>query len=80
MSFFADEHTQELRRKTKNKFITQEKAREITNKIKKMADNYTKDTLNRQAYVAGRVRSLNESVVKDADHIHEVFISAIKVP
>ena len=62
-----------------SKFITQEKAREITNKIKKMADNYTKDTLNRQAYVAGRVRSLNESVVKDADHIHEAIAADRKI-
>ena len=56
-----------------SKFITQEKAREITNKIKKMADVYTKDLLNRQAFVTGRVRSLNESVVRDADRIYEAI-------
>ena len=28
------------------------------------------ETLNRQAYVADRVRSMNDSVVKDADRIH----------
>ena len=62
-----------------SKFITQEKAREISNKIKKMADIYTKESLNRQAYVAGRVRSLNESVVKDADHIHEAIATDRKI-
>ena len=62
-----------------SKFITQEKAREISNKIKKMADIYTKESLNRQAYVAGRVRSQNESVVKDADRIHEAIATDRKI-
>ena len=62
-----------------SKFITQDKAREISNKIKKMADIYTKESLNRQAYVAGRVRSLNESVVKDADRIHEAIAADRKI-
>ena len=62
-----------------SKFITQEKAREITNKIKKMADVYTKDLLNRQAFVTGRVRSLNESVVRDADRIYEAIAQDRKI-
>ena len=62
-----------------SKFITQERAREISNKIKKMADIYTKESLNRQAYVAGRVRSQNESVVKDADRIHEAIATDRKI-
>ena len=62
-----------------SKFITQDKAREISNKIKKMADIYTKESLNRQAYVAGRVRSQNESVVKDADRIHEAIAADRKI-
>ena len=44
-----------------------------------MADIYTKESLNRQAYVAGRVRSLNESVVKDADRIHEAIATDRKI-
>lgn len=53
-----------------SKFITQTKAQEITRKIKALAGKETLETLNRQAHVAGRVRSMNDSVVKDADRIH----------
>ena len=53
-----------------SKFITQTKAQEITRKIKALAGKETLETLSRQAYVAGRVRSMNDSVVKDADRIH----------
>ncbi len=53
-----------------SRFITQKKAQEITKKIKALAGKETLETLNRQAYVADRVRSMNDSVVKDADRIH----------
>lgn len=56
-----------------SKFITREKAREITEKIKTLAGKETKATLNRQTYVADRVRSMNDSVVKDADRIHQAI-------
>ena len=56
-----------------SKFITKEKAREITSKIKALAGKDTVETLNRQVYVADRVRSMNDSVVKDADKIHEAI-------
>ncbi len=52
------------------KFITQSKADEITNKIKMLTDKYTAYTLNRQSYVANRIRSMNEPVIKGVDVIH----------
>ncbi len=55
------------------KFITKEKVREITDKIKTYAGKETKATLNRQTYVADRVRSMNDSVVKDADRLHQAI-------
>lgn len=56
-----------------SKFITKSKADEITEKIKSLAGKETKATLNRQTYVADRVRSMNDSVVKDADKIHKAI-------
>ena len=56
-----------------SKFITRQKAREIAGKVKQFADPQTRRTLDRQVYVADRVRSMNESVVKDAEHIHEAI-------
>ena len=55
------------------KFITREEARKITGKIKRFAGKDAVATLNRQAYVADRVRSMNDSVVKDADRIHQAI-------
>ncbi len=55
------------------KFITTEKAREITGKIKAFAGKDTVESLNREAYVADRVRNMNDSVVKDSDRIHRAI-------
>ena len=55
------------------KFITKEKAREITGKIKRLAGKDTVATLNRQTYVADRVRSMNENVVSEADRLHQAI-------
>ena len=62
-----------------SKFITKEKAREITGKIKRLAGKETRATLNRQVYVADRVRSMNDSVVKDADRIHEAIAEGCQI-
>lgn len=55
------------------KFITQEKAREITKKIRGLAGIEDDNLLKREAFITDRVRSMNESVVKDADKIHEAI-------
>lgn len=62
-----------------SKFITKEKAREITGEIKALAGKDTIESLNRPAYVADRVRSMNDSVVKDADRIHEAINKDLKI-
>ena len=62
-----------------SKFITQERARAITGKVLKMTDCYTRSKLNRQSYVAGRIRSMNDSVVDEADKLHEAIASNSKV-
>ncbi len=62
-----------------SKFITQTEAQSITAKIKEFADVYTKDSLNRNAYVSNRVRSKNESVVKDSDKIHRAIANNMKI-
>lgn len=62
-----------------SKFITADISRKITAKIKTLADKETVATLNRQAQVADRVRSMNESVVKDADRIHAAIAADSKI-
>lgn len=62
-----------------SRFITQEKAQEITKKIKELADVYTRRTLNRLAYVPERVHSMNKSVLKDADKIYQAMEERKKI-
>ena len=62
-----------------SKFITREKAREITAKLKKFAGKDTVESLNRENHVANRVRSMNDSVVKDADRIHSAIAQNRKI-
>lgn len=57
-----------------SKFITQEKAKQLTNKIRKLTGAEGKDALNRQAYVYERVKSMNDSVVNDVDRIHQAIL------
>lgn len=63
-----------------SKFITQTEARTISQKISKMADVYTRPNLtDRHAFVADRVRSANESVVRDSDRIHRAIAENRKI-
>ena len=62
-----------------SKFITQKEAATISEKITKLADIYTKDSLTRHAYVAGRVRSKNEDVVREAGRIHQAIAENRKI-
>lgn len=62
-----------------SKFITKEKAREITEKIKRLAGKDTIKSPNRQSYVADRVRNMNDSVVTDADRIHQAISEDCKI-
>lgn len=62
-----------------SKFITQAEARTITKKICALSDVHTVATLNRQAYVSDRIRSMNDSVVKTSDRIHEAIEKGEKI-
>jgi predicted DNA-binding transcriptional regulator YafY len=62
-----------------SKFITQTEARTISQKIVKLADVYIKESLTRNAYVSDRVRSKNDSVVKDSGRIHRAIAENRKI-
>ncbi len=61
------------------KFITQSKAQEITRKIKDLADVHTVATLNRQTFVPDRVRNMEDSVVDEADRLHQAIAENSKI-
>ena len=62
-----------------SKFITREKAREITAKLKKFAGKDTVESLSRENHVANRVRSMNDSVVNEVERIHEAIRKDLKI-
>ena len=64
-----------------SKFITQTKADELTNKLKKLAREKDGDTLNRRNYVENRIRSDNEGIFKNnqVGNIHKAITTKKKI-
>lgn len=63
-----------------SKFLTQKRADELSQKVKEtLTDRHTRADLNRQAFVAGRSRSMNESVIKDTDKIYAAIAADSKI-
>ena len=62
-----------------SRFITQKTAREITAKVKKLAGEAIKASLNRTAYVADRIRNQEDSVMNEADRLHEAIAADRKI-
>lgn len=56
-----------------SKFITQNKSRELINKIKGNVSEYQAKQLQRQVYINDRVKTMNESVYYNVDDIHEAI-------
>lgn len=52
------------------KFITEKKAAELTNKLKKLASCHDRETLNYRSYVTNRIRNMNDSELKHLNKIH----------
>lgn len=61
------------------KFLTDKMAAQLSEKIKGLADVYTKDSLNRQAYVSNRVRNMNEAAVEALGRIYEAISKDRKI-
>ena len=62
-----------------SKFITQQEARKLTEKVKAHFGSRKRQDLNRQAYVYDRIRSMNDSVVREADRLHEAIAADRKI-
>ncbi len=53
-----------------SKFITVKKSNELIKKIEGLASKYEASKLHRQVFVAGRVKTMNESIYYNVDRIH----------
>ncbi len=62
-----------------SRFITQKKSRELIAKIEKLAGPYEGKQLQRQVFVAGRVKTENESIYYNVDRIHKAIQDNVPV-
>ena len=56
-----------------SRFITVKKSHELIHKLEQQTSTYGAQTLQRQVFVAGRVKSMNESVYYNIDAIHNAI-------
>lgn len=56
-----------------SRFITTKKSRELIHKLEEKAGKYDAGKLQRQVYVAGRVKTENESIYYNIDKIHRAI-------
>jgi len=62
-----------------SKFITERKSRELIKKIEGFASENEAKKLQRQVYVQGRIKTMNESVYNSVDAIHEAIENNKKI-
>ena len=58
-----------------SRFITERKSRELIRKLSGLAGKPQAGELNRQVLIAGRVKSMNESIYYNVDEIHQAINS-----
>ena len=62
-----------------SKFITHKKSRELIKKIESFASHYEAQQLQRQVFVANRIKTMNESIYYAVDNIHEAINNNLRV-
>ena len=58
------------------KFITEEKSNELIKKLESLTSRQEAATLQRQVYVAGRVKTMNSDIMKNVDAIHNAIANS----
>ncbi|SHI12595.1 Predicted DNA-binding transcriptional regulator YafY, contains an HTH and WYL domains [Sporobacter termitidis DSM 10068] len=62
-----------------SKFITHKKSMELIKKIESLCSVWEGQSLQRQVYVAGRVKTMNESIYYNVDKIHTGIVDNKKI-
>lgn len=62
-----------------SKFITHKKSNELIKKIEGFASRYEAQQLQRQVFVANRIKTMNESIYYTVDYINEAINNNVKV-
>lgn len=62
-----------------SKFITHKKSNDLIGKIESMASTHEAQLLQRQVFVANRIKTMNESIYYTVDYIHEAISRNTKI-
>ncbi len=62
-----------------SKFITERKTNELIKKLEKLVSKYDAMKLQRQVYVSGRIKTMNESIYYTVDAIHNAISENKKI-
>ena len=61
------------------KFITTRKSQELIRKLERYASVYQAAQLNRQVYIAGRIKAMNESIYYNIDRLHNAINAGVQI-
>ena len=62
-----------------SKFITEKKSNEMIKKVKGLVSKYQAAKLQRQVFVQGRVKTMNESIYYNVDTLHEAIATNSRI-
>ncbi len=62
-----------------SKFITERKSRELIKKLESLVSIYEAKQLQRQVYVSGRIKTMNESIYYNVDELHNAIAGNKKI-
>ena len=61
------------------KFITTRKSQELIRKLERYTSVYQAAQLNRQVYISGRVKAMNESIYYNIDRLHSAINAGVQI-
>ena len=62
-----------------SKFITERKSRELIKKLESLASRHDARKLQRQVFIAGRIKTMNESIYYSVDKLHSAISDNVQI-
>ena len=62
-----------------SKCITEKKSNELIKKLENLSSKYDARTLQRQVYVSGRIKTMNESIYYNVDELHQAINDNVQI-
>lgn len=62
-----------------SRFVSEERSRQLIEKLETFASEYERSQLNRYVFVHGRAKTVNEEIYKNVDMIHNAILNGRKI-